>query len=267
MPRFYRRRGFRRRYRKRNIFRRKVSRMMRQSDYTRMILNAPNRVITLNMSRDFCPSNITESIASPVYIIDPVLYLIGGKSSLSGSEVTIFKDATFTGFANLFDEFKINAIRVKIQVYQAPAPAGQNVNGANFIRYALDLNGFSDEANDYTGLQSIIFHSPKNGHQFPDFITSYSSYNQQTMNATALYPIYQTFYPRGQSKGMWLGTSWNFGTTASHNPRLDFNFKPVIMFQILAPLLSTNASQTAIFSLDIDYDITFKGQRRPQISQ
>ena len=262
----YRRRFGRSRYRRgyyprKSIFRRKTSRMMRQLDTNRMIINGPTHIISLGVQSEYAASSLgNSSSASPVYIIDPTLDLLGGKN---GSK-TVTRDPTFQAFCNLFDEFKINAIRVKVQMYSTPNANNNSNIGATFIRYAIDLNGFSAECNDYSGWQSPI-KDPVKGNQMSNLLSTYSSFGQQTMNNNALYPIWKTFYPRGNAKGQWLGASWGFGDNANHNPRIDFTFKPIIFFQVVSPIATSSSSNyTCTFSYDVDYDITFKGQRRPE---
>ena len=248
--------------RKRNPFKSKVYRQMRQLDTNRIIVNAPTRLINLTLKSEYNPSDLTNAgtISSPVYIIDPISMLIGGKTSTG---TALAKDISFSNFSALFDQFKINAVRIKIVPYSLPQNSNSLTNAATFYRTAIDLNGFDSSCNDKTGYESVI-HTPTDGNGFPNFIMTYSSYNQRQVNSTALYPMWQTFYPRGQARNMWLGCSYTFDGNLDHNPHLDFNFKPLYMIQIITPTISTSTNQNASFGLDIDYDITFKGQRRPQ---
>ena len=77
--------------RKRNPFKSKVYRQMRQLDTNRIIVNAPTRLINLTLKSDYNPSDLTNAgtISSPVYIIDPISMLIGGKTSTG---TTLAKD-------------------------------------------------------------------------------------------------------------------------------------------------------------------------------
>lgn len=251
--------------RRRNPFKSKVYRQMRQLDTNRIIINAPTRLISLSLAQGYNPQDISSptnapiAVSTPVYIIDPIALLIGGKTSTG---TTLAKDVSFNNFAVLFDQFKINAVRMKIVPYSLPQNSNALTNAATFYRTAVDLNGFDPSMNEAKGYQSPI-HNPVEGNAFPNFIMTYSSYNQRQVNSTALYPIWQTFYPRGQARNLWLGCSFSFDGNLDHNPHLDFNFKPIFMIQIVTPNITTTGVPNASFGLDIDYDITFKGQRRP----
>lgn len=258
--RYRRRRPYRRRYR-RNPFRRKVSRQMRQLDTNRMILNSPTRIVSLAMAAQNI-SSITGATATKVFIVNPLISLIG---TLDGT--TVKRDTTFTAFANLFDEFKLNAIRVKIQVLSTPTASTSTATGATFIRSAVDLNGFDSSANTFKGVEGPGL-STADGSEFANFLQTYSSYNQQTVNNNALYPFWKTFYPRGSARGQWIGCSTKLPNTNINNPDQDYPFKPIIMWQVVTPISSLGgAAGACMISIDIDYDVTFKGQRRPTATE
>ena len=257
-----RRRTYRRRptrkYRSR--FTRKLARSLTQKDTCRLIISMKPltqslEFITLDSNAGYlgaCTKMIT---------INPMYTLIG--YSYPPTPTNVAGLAGFKNFTNLFDQFKINAIRVKIQIVSQPMSAGSN---AIIVRSAIDRNGISSELNDKintantaTGdaLKAAIL--AENG-----IFETYSSFNTKVINVTDLYSLYRTFYPVGKERGTWYGSSFKFSPSANTTTNLSefmYPFKPIIMLQFATNAVASATGTTEVFNISIDYDITFKGQR------
>ena len=267
MP-FYRRRyGFRRRFRRRygsrNIFKTKLRRQIRQSDSNRVIINGQPSLISLKVSNLISPDNMKTMLATGVVIVDPLLMLLGDKTN------KVTRDQTFNAFANLYDQFKVNAMRVKLNIFNINC-AAKAENAPTYFRSAVDLNGFDANMNTKQFWVDIFGTTPElptsEQRTWANFLNSYGSFTQQQINVAAIYPFYRTFYPKGTDRYCWYGCSQKL-EDATHNPNLDFKFKPCIMCQfLLAPKSTTDSGTQTTGTIDVqfefDFDVTFKGQRR-----
>lgn len=246
--RYYRRkRGYygSRRYRKSN-FARKKARQLRQTDKNRIIVSSQPMFIPANFSKDFNPTGVTGKF-TPIQFFNPFYHLLG-YTVTDGHGASIPKLKTFDNFCKMFDEFKINAMRVKIQMVSLPPNSN---NTACIVRSAIDKNGLSPEFIAQTDkLQLLTFQS-------------YSSFNSKIINNSELYSLYRTFYPIGPfQRGRYLGCSQSYsGEGLKINERNEnWTYMPICMVQFYSSD-TQDVVQQVTYNVTYDFDITFKGQR------
>lgn len=246
-----RRRYYRRRL---NRFRRKISRALRQKDCSRVIVSSKPETVTHNFV-----SLENGTWMTTIVPLTPLNALLG--SSVKGIKLASNnKLYSFDNFSKLFDQFKINACRAKISLISQPTSIGTN---AIQIRTCLDHNGVNDKF-----AEALI-----NVNTTPDktniliankYFESYSSFYTKLMNQGDLYSIYKSFYPTGlQERGFWYGCSFQpkWTDTEILMPDIDYPFKPVYCFQFVTNGLTTNQTYSCTYTLQWEFDITFKGQR------
>lgn len=254
----YRRRPTRK-YRSR--FTRKLARSLTQKDTCRLIISMK----PLTKSLEFVTLESGQAYlgaCTKVITINP-MYTLMGYAWGTGTNDHVDGLSGFRNFTNLFDQLKINAIRVKIQIVSQPMSAGSN---AIIVRSAIDRNGISTELNDKintansaTGdaLKTAIL-------QENSIFETYSSFNTKVINVTDLYSLYRTFYPVGKERGTWYGSSFKYTPSSRTTTDLSefmYPFKPIIMLQFATNAVASATGTTEVFNISIDYDITFKGQR------
>ena len=165
---------------------------------------------------------------------------------------------SFEKFRVLFDQFKINAMRIKIQIVSQPTP---QVNAAVVVRSAIDRNGVSpDLANKYNNTIEAMTSGDSATKKstiaaFNRIFETYSSFNTKIININDLYSLYRTFYPVGRERGQWYGASHQFKTNADKDDLnlADFMypFKPQLMLQFFTNNLSQSSS-VETFTVTID---------------
>lgn len=251
--RYYRRR--RPYYRRRvNRFRRKISRALKQRDCSRVIVSSKPETITetfIDMKDSSFMTRITP--------LAPLSRLLGSKNT----SIKLFnskKLVSFSKFADLFDQFKINAVRAKISLISQPTSTGAN---AIQVRTCLDHNGVSPE---FSSALITQYNTPDNTNikSANSLFESYSSFYTRLMNQGDLYSIYKSFYPTGlQERAFWYRCSFqpNWDDAAILSPDIDYPFKPIYCFQFVTNGLTTNQTYNCIYTIQWEYDITFKGQR------
>lgn len=243
------RRRYRPRYSKRRSYRSsrfvsKRRRSMRQMDTTRIIVSSPTNFITVKLDKANTPDGAS-GCATPVIVMDPFLDLVG-----TSDASPIPPNVSFASFAALFDQFHVNAMRIKVQFVTIPNLSSATVQCAVQIRSAMDRNGLAVAWNTMT--------EPNRSKT----IQTYSSFNQQLFNINELYSLYKSFYPSTVTeRAQWFGSSFKL-SDKNHNPNIAVPFKPVVMLQLISSILPTGVIQDASYSVTVDYDISFKGQRR-----
>lgn len=259
-----RRRTYRRRptrkYRSR--FTRKLARSLTQKDTCRLIITMKPLTKTL----DFITLDSNQGYlgaCTKIVTINPMYTLVGYQWG-SGVNDKVAGLAGFKNFTNLFDQFKINAIRVKIQIVSQPMSAGSN---AIIVRSAIDRNGISSELNTKINTaDTAAAGDPLKAAIVAEnqIFETYSSFNTKVINVTDLYSLYRTFYPVGKERGTWYGSSFHFEPSSATTTNLSefmYPFKPIIMLQFATNAVASATGTTEVFNISIDYDITFKGQR------
>lgn len=259
--RYYRRRGRygRRRYYRRSAnarFRSKIRKSVQQRDMFRVIVSSK----PLYESLDFvAKKDSTAGYVTPILTFDPLSVLFGYKIT-GGSDYS--RLGSFSNFAKLFDQVKINAVRLKLSVTSIPAPS---TNAAITIKQCLDKNGIN---NDFATKIVTQAKTPNinNIETAQTEMESYSSFYTRLVNQTDLYSIYKTFIPSGiQQKGFWYGCSYKpeyANINARYTPDLTTPWKPILLIQFDTPSLVENGGKTIGYNYQWEFDLTFKGQRQ-----
>lgn len=257
-----RRRYYRRSYKGGNRFTRKLRKSLNQKDMCRIILSSKPEIY----NPKYIDFGNTPTTSPPVLngyytrllTFNPMYKLMGCTNPADPQHNWVDPMAGFVRFKDLFDQFKVNAIRIRIQLVSQPTP---KTYSAGLLRTAIDRNGiapgFANQiaAQDETDASTI---SPCN-----KTLESYSSFQQKIMNATDLYTIYRTFYPIGKEKGSWFGASHMYSATSSSDFDVSdylYPFKPILFLQFFLSSLDI-AGSSCMFNVQFEYDITFKGQR------
>lgn len=259
--RYYRRRGMyrRRRYYRRSAnarFKSKIRKSVQQRDMFRVIVSSK----PLYESIDFVQKSVaTNGFVTPILTFDPLSVLFGYKVT-GGSDYS--RLGSFSNFAKLFDQVKINAVRLKLSVTSIPAPS---TNAAITIKQCLDKNGINaDFANKI--VQQMTSQTIANIESAQTEMESYSSFYTRLVNQTDLYSIYKTFIPSGiQQKGFWYGCSYKPeypNVNARYTPDITTPWKPVLLIQFDTPSLVENGGKTIGYNYQWEFDLTFKGQRQ-----
>ena len=187
-----------------------------------------------------------------------MLILVGWTSNAQTPVVTPGLQA-FENFRVLFDQFKVNAIRVKLQIVSQPNTS--NSSTAMIVRSAIDRNGLAPAFNDTLQAQSTS--TPATIAAADTTFESYSSFNSKIINSSDLYSLYRTFYPVGKERGQWYGASFNYNGLAhaydANVSNIIFPFRPILMLQFMSSNLGNSAVES--YNVSFDFDITFKGQR------
>lgn len=259
--RYYRRRGRygRRRYYRRSAngrFKAKIRKSVQQRDMFRVIVSSKPLV----QSYDFVAKSISNTgYVTQIMPFEPLTNLFGYKIT-GGADVT--RLGSYANFAKLFDQVKINAVRLKVSVTSIPAPS---TNAAIQIKQCLDKNGINNDlaTKITTQIQNPII---ANIEAAQTEMESYSSFYARLVNQNDLYSIYKTFIPSGiQQKGFWYGSSYHpefASNQARLTPDLTTPWKPVFLIQFETPSLIENGGKTLTFQYQWEYDLTFKGQRQ-----
>lgn len=257
--RYYPRRYYRyRRPTRSSSFTRKIYRSINQRDTCRIILTSKPEQMRIKFWQDDQQANL--GMFTSVITFNPLVDLFGGKYVSNGQSVDIPAIPSFDRFRVLFDQVKINAIRLKIQIVAQPVSTS---NAAIIIRNALDRNGlakpFSDKLTDQTTFAKV--------YECSSDLESYSSFTSNIVNINDLYSLYRSFYPYGlQQRGIWYGCSqkFNYPDKGSINAaEFQFPFKPILMLQFYTNMsaIPTNGDLHEIINVSYEYDVTFRGQR------
>lgn len=253
----YRKYGRRRYYRRsaNGRFKAKIRKSVQQRDMFRVIVSSRPTFESMNF---IAKSDATAGYVTPILIFEPLTNLFGFKI---GSDDWP-RLGSFSNFAKLFDQVKINAVRLKLSVTSIPAPS---TNAAITIKQCLDKNGvnsdFATKLIAQTGSSTI---GPVETAQ--NEMESYSSFYSRLVNQTDLYSIYKTFIPSGiQQKGFWYGCSYHpeyANSPARLTSDITTPWKPVFLIQFETPSLVENGGRLIGFNYQWEYDLTFKGQRQ-----
>lgn len=252
------RRSYKRRYRGRRKYRsrftRKLARSIAQKDTCRLILSSKPTLISAKFLNVDAQTGLYQT---QIAWINPMLELVGYTPTGGQQQPGL---ASFENFRSLFDQFKVNAIRVKVQI--VAQPNGSSGYTAMVVRSAIDRNGLAPAFN--TALISQSDADPTTVSAADKIFESYSSFNSKIINSSDLYSLYRTFYPVGRERGQWYGASFNYTGIANKNEanlsNIIYPFRPILMIQFMSSNLPVNAANE-VYNISFDYDITFKGQR------
>lgn len=256
-----RRTGYRKRATRkyRSRFTRKLARSLTQKDTCRLIITMkPNTQNLKFVNLSGATGNAGLGYCTKAIVINPMYTLVGYKYGSS----TVNGLAGFQKFRELFDQFKINAIRVKVQIVAQPLGTSSS---AIVVRSAIDRNGIAAEFNTLLQNQADTGDTAKDTIvAVNNVLETYSSFNTKIINVTDLYSLYRTFYPVGKERGTWYGSSFAFtpdSNTTTNLSEFMYPFKPLIMLQFATNDIPGGSAGLETFNVSIDYDITFKGQR------
>lgn len=161
----------------------------------------------------------------------------------------------FENYAPMYDQMKLDKIKVKVVGSQAAAIQTSSISPA--VVMAFDRNGLNAGQN-----------------LNPAAISTYSSSQMKNWSLGNAFTMYQTIYPSTiMEKGQYIPTDSltdpsddDSGTnpcTPISDPTLPF--KPITLIGI-----STGANQTAVqtyvFTMEFEYTVTFRGMRKPSLS-
>nr|WDW25906.1 MAG: putative capsid protein [Canine stool-associated circular virus] len=164
----------------------------------------------------------------------------------------------FPNYAPMYDQVKIDKIRVKITGSQAGSAMTANISPA--VVAAFDRNGL--DAN-----QTITSTT----------ISTYSSAQLKQWSTGNSFVMYQTIYPSSiMEKGQYIPTNslqdpatspGNVSSNPCNNlsdPTLPF--KPLTLLGVDMGGVSASASQVFAFTIEFEYTVTFRGMRKPSLN-
>ena len=163
----------------------------------------------------------------------------------------------FGNYSPMYDQMKIDKIRMKITGNQAGTAQTSNISPA--VVLAFDRNGLSEGQQVATAT-----------------ISTYSSSQLKQWSTGNSFVMYQTIYPSTiMEKGQYVPTDSlldpeETGGDASTNPASDLAdptlpFKPI---SLLGVDIGSNVAtaQTFAFTVEYEYTVTFRGMRKPSLS-
>nr|WDW25909.1 MAG: putative capsid protein [Canine stool-associated circular virus] len=192
---------------------------------------------------------------------------VTGSSSGSGS-TTVYSGSTtinhwnqlrlsqyFPNYSPMYDQVKIDKIRVKITGSQAGSAVTSNISPA--IIAAFDRNGL-DVAQNLTSAA----------------ISTYSSAQLKQWSTGNSFVMYQTIYPSSiMEKGQYIPTNSlqdPTSVTATTNPCVNQSdptlpFKPITLLAVDMGGVTAAADQVFSFTVELEYTVTFRGMRKPTL--
>ena len=155
-------------------------------------------------------------------------------------------------FAQMYDQIKLNAIKVKITLLSAAENIFSSTNNPVFVS-AWDRNGITYQTNDLD--------------QPFRFVSSYGSAITRPMTVGANFGMERYLYASTMSeKSQYVPTSIveALGNSANTLDDADvarsFPFKPALLLAIFSSA-SDSANQTLNFNVEWQFDVTFRGTR------
>lgn len=163
----------------------------------------------------------------------------------------------FNNYAPMYDQMKIDKIRMKVTGNQAGTAQTSNLSPA--VVLAFDRNGLSPSQEVSTAT-----------------ISTYSSAQLKQWSTGNAFVMYQTFYPSTiMEKGQYIPTDSLLDPSltanqVSQNPAYNLSdptlpFKPVSMLGVDLGI-SAPSNQTFAFTVEFEYTVTFRGMRKPSLS-
>lgn len=162
----------------------------------------------------------------------------------------------FPNYAPMFDQMKINSIRVKITGSQAGSAMTSNISPA--VVCAFDRNGLSVGQSVQSGA-----------------ISTYSSAQLKQWSTGNAFVMYQWITPSTMmEKGQYLPTeslqdpTTNTDSTNPCNNLSDptLPFKPITLLAVDMGGVSASAEQTFAFTIEFEFNVTFRGMRKPTLN-
>lgn len=163
----------------------------------------------------------------------------------------------FNNYAPMYDQMKLDKIRMKLTGNQAGTAQTSNLSPA--VVLAFDRNGLSPSQEVSTAT-----------------ISTYSSAQLKQWSTGNAFVMYQTFYPSTiMEKGQYIPTDSLLDPSltanqVSQNPAYNLSdptlpFKPISMLGVDLGI-SAPSNQTFAFTVEFEYTVTFRGMRKPSLS-
>lgn len=168
----------------------------------------------------------------------------------------------FTNYSPMYDQMKIDKIRMKVTGSQSGTSITPNISPA--VVLAFDRNGL-----DSSQIASST--------AFPlstASISTYSSAQMKQWSTGNAFAMYQTIYPSTiMEKGQYVPTNALEAPateTSSTNPctllsDTTLPFKPISLLGVTLGGTNLSAVQTFSFTIEYEYTVTFRGMRKPTI--
>ena len=161
----------------------------------------------------------------------------------------------FPNYAPMYDQMKLDKIRVKITGFRAGTAQTANISPS--VVLAFDRNGLNEGQNVTTST-----------------ISTYSSAQLKQWSTGNAFAMYQTIYPSTiMEKGQYVPTDSledPESESAVDNPCIDESsavlpFKPLTLIGVDLGA-AQQAAQTFAFTAEYEYTVTFRGMRKPSLS-
>ena len=183
----------------------------------------------------------------------------GGNGAVAINHYNQLRLSTYyPNYAPMYDQFKIDKIRMKVTGSQLGTAATANTAISPAVVLAFDRNGL----NEGQQLSSAL-------------ISTYSSAQLKNWSTGNAFVMYQTIYPSTiMEKGQYIPTSALQDPetdTESNNPCVNTSdsalpFKPISLLAVDLGGTSFPATQTFAFTIEYEYTVTFRGMRKPTLS-
>lgn len=169
----------------------------------------------------------------------------------------------FNNYAPMYDQMKIDKIRMKVTGSQAGTSVTANISPA--VVLAFDRNGL-DESQIATATSYPLSTA---------LISTYSSAQMKQWSTGNAFSMYQTIYPSTiMEKGQYVPTnSLEAPSTETEgtNPcallsDATLPFKPVSLLGVSLGGTNVDAVNTFSFTIEYEYTVTFRGMRKPSLS-
>lgn len=162
----------------------------------------------------------------------------------------------FPNYAPMYDQMKLNKIRVKLTGFRAGTAQTANISPAVIL--AFDRNGLNPG-------QTVS----------PALISTYSSAQLKQWSTGNSFSMYQSIYPSTiMEKGQYIPTGSLDDPSDNEEPSnpctnesdSTLPFKPISLLSVDLGATVGAAAQTFAFTAEFEYTVTFRGMRKPSLS-
>lgn len=168
----------------------------------------------------------------------------------------------FTNYSPMYDQMKIDKIRMKVTGSQSGTSITPNISPA--VVLAFDRNGL--DSSQIASSTSFPLSTAS--------ISTYSSAQMKQWSTGNAFAMYQTIYPSTiMEKGQYVPTNALEAPSteaSSTNPctllsDTTLPFKPISLLGVTLGGTNLSAVQTFSFTIEYEYTVTFRGMRKPTI--
>ena len=160
----------------------------------------------------------------------------------------------YNNFAQMYDQIKMNAVRVKITLLSAASAIYSTTNNPVFVS-AWDRNGGSRDSSAGSTLLTSF-----------NLISSYGSAQTRPLTQGANFGVMRTLYASSmEEKSQYVPTSSL--PTASSDDGIQGDiykqvaFRPILFLGIYSQTKDTAQQQSLVFNVEWQFDVTFRGTR------